>query len=109
MWNPWVLLIAFSVMMVFGVGFLAIWTEHLQKIAQIRSKGGSKESAELGRQIADLREEVAKLRETATQYDLSFDQALQRLEQRVSAVERRQDASATREAERLEMRQGGGG
>ncbi|HSV75297.1 MAG TPA: hypothetical protein VLH79_16195 [Chthonomonadales bacterium] len=103
--SPWVMLIAFVVLMIFGIGFLAVWTEHLQKMAQMRATGGSRESSELGRQIADLREELSRLRETATQYDLSFDQTLQRLEQRIAAIERHPAAMVGQDVDTVQVRQ----
>jgi hypothetical protein len=40
-----------------------------------------------------MRQEIRSLRDTTMQYDLSFDTALQRLEQRVEGIERRSISS----------------
>lgn len=44
--------------------------------------------------LQELRREVQDLRETTTRFDMSFDAALTRLEQRVDRVEQRQNAGA---------------
>ena len=51
---------------------------------QLNNQGDSGVRAEL----EALRHEVRSLRDTSMQYDLSFDTALQRMEQRVERMER---------------------
>lgn len=83
--------------MVLGVGVIAIVSEHFQKMARIRAQGRGATNDAVMRAIEDLRREVSGLRDTTTQFDVSFDTALQRLEgsvvqldRRVSAVEQNQ-------------------
>jgi cell division protein FtsI/penicillin-binding protein 2 len=75
--------------MILGVGAIAIVTEHLQKMAQIKARGQQRGNEEIVKAVEMLRREVAQLRDTTTQYDVSFDAALQRLESRVANLETR--------------------
>jgi predicted nucleic acid-binding Zn-ribbon protein len=75
---------------IFGVGALAIITEHLQKMAQIRRSHAPAESnTRLLETLTEIQHEVKLLRETTSEFDLSFDTALQRIESRVSNIEQR--------------------
>ena len=78
-----------AVLCVFGIPLSAIWTSHKRKVLelqlQMRGQGDSSVHAEM----EALRQEVRSLRDTSTQYDLSFDTALQRMDHRVEAIERR--------------------
>jgi len=58
----------------------------LELRAQIQQQPGS--IAGSG-EVAALREELARLRDTSTQYDVSLQHALERIEQRLDHVERR--------------------
>jgi len=75
--------------MIFGVGAIAILAEHFQKMAKIRADAQQKQSREVLEAVEALRRDVAELRDTTTKYDLSFDTALQRLENRVAQLEDR--------------------
>jgi hypothetical protein len=79
----------FPILVVFSIPLLAIWTSHRRKMLemqlQLRNQGDNGVRAEL----EALRHEMHSLRDTSTQYDLSFDTALQRMEHRVENVERR--------------------
>src|SRR5260221_642919 len=72
-----------------GIPLSIIWTHHKRKVLELqlrlRNEGGSSVHME----VEALRQEVRNLRETTMQYDLSFDTALQRMEQRVESLERR--------------------
>lgn len=52
--------------------------------------GVQRELTAVREEMAALRQQVESLRDTTTQYDLSFDAALQRMEQRVNHVEQQQ-------------------
>jgi hypothetical protein len=73
---------------------VAIWTRHKEKMAEIKARIGSGNAAantELAQAVNDLRQEVASLRETSTRFDMAFDAAITRLEDRMDRVETRQE------------------
>lgn len=78
-----------AILCVFGIPLSAIWTSHRRKVLelelQLRGQGDNGVRAE----VEALRQEVRSLRDTSTQYDLSFDTALQRMERRVEGIERK--------------------
>jgi ribosomal protein L16 Arg81 hydroxylase len=76
-------------LMVFGIPISAIWTSHFRKLAEIKARQQGDISAETRAQLAAMREEMAALRDTTTKFDMSFDAALSRLEQRVDRIEER--------------------
>ncbi len=57
---------------------------------QTPSAGSNYELELMRNDLAAMRQELQALRDTSTQYDISFDTALQRMESRVEHVERRQ-------------------
>lgn len=71
------------------IPFYAIWTGHRRAIEEIRARARAQADDATRQAIEELRREFAALRDTATQYDLSFDTALKRLESRVAALEQR--------------------
>lgn len=79
----------FIVLIIFSVPLSAIWTEHLRKVKKLELAAREKMKTEIFAEIAELRQELQSLRDTTTQYDLSFDTALQRLERRVEVLEQR--------------------
>jgi hypothetical protein len=77
------------VLIVFSVPLSAIWTEHLRKVKKMELESRSRMNDEVLAEIAALHQELQSLRDTTTQYDLSFDTALQNLERRVQVLEQR--------------------
>ena len=77
-----------AVICIFGTPLIAVIANHQQKLAEIRSRGQSADTA-LAEEIRDLKKQVEDLRDTTTRYDMSFDTSLQRIESRVSNVENR--------------------
>lgn len=75
--------------LVFGIPLSAIWTSHFRKMAEIKAKSGG-DSGDTAKHIAALRQEIAALRETTTRFDMSFDAALSRVEERLNTVEEKQ-------------------
>ena len=80
----------FAIFCIFGIPMsiplLSIWTKHQREMIQLRlrlQQGDGNSQTDL----QALRQEIQALRETSMQYDLSFDAALQRLEQRVARTE----------------------
>jgi hypothetical protein len=78
-----------AVIMVFGIPMLAIWTTHKRKMLELQMQLRSQGDTGLRQEVMALREELRALRDTSMQYDLSFDTALQKIDQRMIAVERR--------------------
>lgn len=76
------------------IPIIAIITSHLRGMAEIKARQGTKVSPQVEAELAALRSEVAQLRDTATNYDMSFDAALTRLEQRMERVEQRPASQA---------------
>ena len=77
---------------VFAVPITAIVTSHQRKMAELKTRvgivtdGGSVLN-DVKNDITALRREVASLRDTSTTFDVSFDAAISRLEQRVDRIE----------------------
>jgi hypothetical protein len=78
-----------AVVLIFGIPIIAIWTEHQRKVLEIKLKLTKKGDTGMIAELEALRQEVRSLRDTSMQYDLSFDTALQRMEQRVERLEGR--------------------
>ena len=89
-----------AIFLIFGGGGLVRYViENMNKtrveLAQLRSQqktdhGSVQDIEALRAEIAALRAQVTDLRDTTTQYDLSFDTALQRMERRVEQMEQQQ-------------------
>ncbi len=78
-----------AVLMVFGIPLMAIWTTHKRKMLELQLQIRSQGDTGLRQEVMALREELRALRDTSMQYDLSFDTALQKMDQRMITVERR--------------------
>jgi hypothetical protein len=76
-------------MMVLAIPWYAISTFHRRKLEEIRAKQSIGIEEETRRAIEALRVEFAALRDTTTQYDVSFDTALNRLDSRMAHLEQR--------------------
>jgi hypothetical protein len=70
----------------------------LEMQLKLRGQAGNTDSRG---EIEALRQELRSLRDTTTQYDISFDTALQRMESRVEGVERQVRAIQSDEALRV--------
>lgn len=75
--------------MVFSIPLSVIWTTHRRKVLELQLRLRNQGDVNVNAQLEALRQEVRQLRETATQYDLAFDSALERMENRVEGLERR--------------------
>ena len=71
-----------------------LWTKHQRDMLQLRLQL-QQGNGNVHTEIEALRQEIQALRETSMQYDLSFDSALQRMEQRVARVENTSSFSPT--------------
>ena len=89
-----------AVFLIFGGGGLVRYViENMNRtrveLAQLRSqqttdRGSAHDIEALRAEVAALRAQIMELRDTTTQYDLSFDTALQRMERRVEQMEQQQ-------------------
>lgn len=86
--NIWLMMIIFFVL-TFGVIALAMFLEHVQKMATLRAQGKSSEYEHLKHQLAALTQQVAELRQMHTDYALGIDSHLQHLDYRLSSLENR--------------------
>ena len=73
--------------MVLSIPLYAMWTYHKRKLEEIRARQRSTIDKMTMEAINGLRQEMAALRDTTTEYDMSFDTALKRLESRMDHVE----------------------
>ena len=94
-----------AVMLIFGIPLSVIWTSHRRQILELKLRYQMQQNTgdqSVQAAVTALREEVRALRDTTTQYDISFDNALHRMEQRVDGLERHaigQTAEASRNRE----------
>ncbi|MDE2125717.1 MAG: hypothetical protein KGJ62_03930 [Armatimonadetes bacterium] len=82
-----------AIMLSLGIPLAAIITNHFYKLARLRAQSRTGLDSGTRAAIESLRQEVATLRDTTMQYDLSFDTALQRIDSRVTGLERRLSAA----------------
>ncbi|MDW8320798.1 MAG: hypothetical protein RMM08_05505 [Armatimonadota bacterium] len=71
-----------TVILIFGTPFFAMWTRYRIEQEKIRQQ-------KTDRALEEIRQELAQVRETSTQYALSFEDALQRIERRLDTLEER--------------------
>ena len=90
-----------AIIMIFGIPLVAIWTDHQRKVLDMKLRLQNKGDESLRAEFKSLRQEVRALRDTSTQYDLSFDAALQRMEQRVERMERGGQIQPSEEQQRV--------
>src|SRR5438034_1252561 len=77
-----------AVVLIVGTGLVAVWGEHQRKLLEARARLGNQDSAVVS-ELQKLKRELQELRDTTTRYDMSFDAALQRIENRVNHLEGR--------------------
>lgn len=70
-----------------GIPITAIVTHHQRKMAEIKARTGGGDPNEFKEALVALRKEMAELRDTTTRFDVSFDAAITRLEQRMDRAE----------------------
>ncbi len=80
-----------AVVLIFGVPIFALWTRYQLERERIRQERADKA-------FEQIRQELAQVRETSTQYALTFEDALQRIERRLDSLEQR-----VSDAERLQI------
>lgn len=82
---------------VFGcmIPISGILTTHKRKMMEMQLRLQQQNGANAQATVVMLQQEIRALRDTTTQYDLSFDTALQRIEHRMDLLERRMQATET--------------
>lgn len=75
--------------MILMIPFVGIMTHHRRKLEELRMRQTASIADETRAAIEAVRKEVEALRDTATQYDVSFDAALHRIDSRVGNLEQR--------------------
>jgi hypothetical protein len=70
-----------------GSGIVKSILASQERRLEIRMNAQQGQSEQVAQQLQALRAEVATLRDTSHQFDVSFDEAITRLEQRVGRVE----------------------
>jgi hypothetical protein len=91
--------------LVFGIPLSLIWTHHKRKVLELQLKLKQASDSGVRSSIDALREEMRSLRDTTMQYDISFDNALQRLEKRVDHLEHTRHTTETERASELRVGQ----
>lgn len=75
-----------AVVLIFGGPMFALWSRYLLERERIRQAKNDKA-------FEQIRQEIAQVRETSTQYALSIEDALQRMERRLDELEQRVSAA----------------
>jgi hypothetical protein len=110
--NPFLFVLGIMAL-VFSVPLVAIWTEHRRKLLELKLRLNAERDARApsGDEVRDLARQLSELRATATEYDISFDSALQRLESRMNLLDERlkrleHSSGTTAEQDAAEVRLG---
>ena len=121
--TPHIMIGAFSILIgfagiffgIFGGVALVIWTSTQAGIARIKAERGLQKAASqpqvsaLIAEIKALQLQMDQMQSTSHQFDISFDEALNRLESRVSRLETRSAVSATQTTEESTILRNGQG
>jgi len=82
-------------MLILSIPFALIWTHHKRKMMELRLQREVAVNQQVQAQLDAIRSEIQALRDTSTQYDMSFDAALERMDRRVQLIERQQVPGST--------------
>lgn len=87
---------------------LIIWTSMMGKIARIKAEAEARRmtvsplpDSSVAAELKALRQQIAEMQSTGHQFDISFDEALNRLESRVNRLETKSAATTGSVAEEL--------
>ena len=104
-------LITFSM---FGGTALIIWTSMTAKVARIKAEAevrrqtaAPQTDSSVAAELKALRQQVAEMAGTSHQFDISFDEALNRLEGRINRLETKSAVSTTAAAETTQIQRNG--
>ncbi len=82
-----------TVVLALSIPIVAIWTGHKRQMVELQMQQGNTLDSNLRAELDAMRNEIRSLRDTTTQYDISFDTALQRMDQRVGLLEQKSIAA----------------
>ena len=77
-----------------SIPVVAIVTSYRLKLEEIKARAKNGLSDEVRAELSEMKRQLADLRETTTKFDMSFDAALSRMEERLERVEERQGVPA---------------
>lgn len=80
---------------VFSIPIVAIITSHQQKMAEIKARIANGLSEEVRAELNEIKTQIATLRDTTTRFDMTFDAALTRLEERMDHVEQQRPVTSS--------------
>lgn len=78
-----------AVVMVFSIPITAIYTSHRRQMMEMKLKMHQGTDENVASELREIKQQLVSLRDTTTQYDMSFDVALQRMESRLGHLEQR--------------------
>ena len=76
-----------AVLGAFSIPIVAIITTYRHKALQLKLMSGNGSDNNLVAEIQELKRQLIDMRDTTTRYDMSFDSALQRMDNRLGAME----------------------
>jgi uncharacterized protein YlxW (UPF0749 family) len=97
---------ALAIIFVFSIPLLAIVTSHRRQVLEMKLRVRDSGDESLRATVDQLRAEVRSLRDTTTQYDMSFDTALQRIERRVDSLENHAITARVEPVRNIEIQSG---
>ena len=77
-----------------SIPIVAILTGHFRKMAEIKARMTGGLSEEVRAELSEIKSQLTNLRDTTTKFDMAFDAALSRLEERMDRVEQRQSVAS---------------
>ena len=78
-----------AVLCIFGIPIVAILTSHKQKVLEMKLRQKSSADESVMAEFRELKKQFNELRDNTSQYDMSFDTAMQRLDSRLTGLEGR--------------------
>ncbi len=82
-----------------GSGIVQLVLKSSERRMELRLKAQKGQTGDVVKQIEALRAEITALRDTTTQYDMTNDQIVQRLEERLSRIEIKTAGQSARPSE----------
>lgn len=83
---------ALAIVMVFSIPLLAIWSTHRFNLEKLRQKNLQQSDSSTQAQMDAIKVELHQLRDTSTQYCISLENTLKRLDDTVNHMDQRMKA-----------------